>query len=91
MACGSVAKWRRSMSAQDDGTEPTELSPAELASESEVAVDTGDDGESPVMELLSEHVPLSLIIDLSAPAGPDSEQILDEEGEPDDAWWEPIA
>lgn len=44
--------------------------------------------ESNVMELLSERVPLSLIMDLSAPAGPDSEAILDEEGEPDDAWWE---
>lgn len=47
--------------------------------------------ESPVMDLLSERVPLSLIIDLSAPAGPDSEQILDDEGEPENAWWEPIA
>jgi hypothetical protein len=44
--------------------------------------------ESPVMELLSERVPLSLIMDLTAPAGPDSEAILDEEGEPEDAWWE---
>ena len=47
--------------------------------------------ESPVMDLLSERVPLSLIIDLSAPAGPDSEKILDDEGQPEDAWWEPIA
>lgn len=44
--------------------------------------------ESPVMELLSERVPLSLIMDLTAPAGPDSEAILDEEGEPEDAWWD---
>jgi hypothetical protein len=44
--------------------------------------------ENPVMELLSERVPLSLIMDLTAPAGPDSEAILDEEGEPEDAWWE---
>jgi hypothetical protein len=48
----------------------------------------GDDGENPVMELLSEKVPLSLIMDLSTPAGPDSEQILEEEGEPEEAWWE---
>ncbi|MFZ5870052.1 MAG: hypothetical protein ACOYXW_05935 [Actinomycetota bacterium] len=41
-----------------------------------------------VMELLSEHVPLSLLMDLTAPAGPDSEAILDEEGEPEEAWWE---
>jgi hypothetical protein len=48
----------------------------------------GEDGESPVMEMLSEKVPLSLIMDLSTPAGPDSEQILEEEGEPEEAWWE---
>lgn len=40
-----------------------------------------------VMGLLSEHVPLSLIVDLSAPEGPDSQEILTEEGEPEDAWW----
>jgi hypothetical protein len=50
---------------------------------------TGDaHAESDVMGLLSERVPLSLIMDLTAPAGPDSEAILDEEGEPEDAWWE---
>jgi hypothetical protein len=48
------------------------------------------DAESAVMDLLSEKVPLSLIIDLSSPAGPDSEQILDDEGTPDDPWWEPV-
>jgi hypothetical protein len=51
------------------------------------AEDAGAD-ENPVMELLSEKVPLSLIMDLSTPAGPDSEQILHEEGEPEEAWWE---
>jgi hypothetical protein len=44
--------------------------------------------ESPVMDMLQEHVPLSLLMDLSAPSGPNSETILDEEGTPDDAWWE---
>jgi hypothetical protein len=47
-----------------------------------------DAPESPVMELLQEKVPLSLLMDLTAPAGPDSEAILDEEGEPEEAWWE---
>ena len=42
---------------------------------------------SNVMELLSEHVPLSLIVDLSAPQGPDSEDILSSEGVPEDSWW----
>ncbi len=41
-----------------------------------------------VMNLLSEHVPLSLIVDLSTPEGPDSQEILTEEGEPEDAWWD---
>lgn len=47
-----------------------------------------DPADAAVMELLSEKVPLSLLMDLSAPAGPDSEAILDEEGEPEEAWWE---
>ncbi|WP_426566178.1 hypothetical protein ACPPVT_06380 [Angustibacter sp. McL0619] len=40
-----------------------------------------------VLELLGEHVPLSLIIDLTAPEGPDSQNIMDVEGAPDQAWW----
>jgi hypothetical protein len=41
-----------------------------------------------VMDLLEEHVPLSLIMDLTAPAGPDSREILRAEGEPELHWWE---
>ena len=49
---------------------------------------TVEDGtNSNVMELLSEHVPLSLIVDLSDPKGPDSEDILTSEGVPEDSWW----
>jgi hypothetical protein len=40
-----------------------------------------------VMELLEEHVPLSLLMDLVAPTGPDSQDILDTEGAPEQAWW----
>ena len=40
-----------------------------------------------VKELLGEHVPLSLIIDLTSPEGPDSQNILDVEGAPEQAWW----
>lgn len=61
------------------------------AAGAEAAVIDDPEADARVMELLSEKVPLSLIIDLSAPAGPDSEKILDEEGEPENAWWEPIA
>jgi hypothetical protein len=41
-----------------------------------------------VMDLLEEHVPISLLMDLSAPAGPDSRDILDTEGAPEEAWWD---
>jgi hypothetical protein len=40
------------------------------------------------MELLEEHVPLSLIMDLTPPDGPASREILDAEGAPEQAWWE---
>ncbi len=41
-----------------------------------------------VKELLHEHVPLSLIMDLTAPGGPPSQEILDAEGAPEQAWWQ---
>lgn len=41
-----------------------------------------------VMSMLHEHVPLSLLCDLTAPEGPESARILVEEGEPDTRWWE---
>lgn len=47
---------------------------------------TTHDGEQ-VMGLLEEHVPLSLIMDLSEPAGPDSRAILQTEGAPEATWW----
>jgi hypothetical protein len=40
-----------------------------------------------VLELLGEHVPLSLIIDLTSPDGPDSQNIMDVEGAPEQDWW----
>ncbi|MHB1614891.1 MAG: hypothetical protein ACYCYA_11340 [Actinomycetes bacterium] len=40
-----------------------------------------------VMALLFEHVPLSLLIDLTMPAGPRSLELLVEEGLSADAWW----
>ncbi len=41
-----------------------------------------------VMDLLHEHVPIALLCDLSAPEGPQSAQILAEEGLPENSWWE---
>ncbi|MFC3690036.1 hypothetical protein [Aquipuribacter hungaricus] len=41
-----------------------------------------------VMDLLHDHVPLTLLVDLvDAPA---SEQVLREEGLPEDSWWEQL-
>jgi hypothetical protein len=41
-----------------------------------------------VMVMLQEHVPLSLLIDLTNPTGPESAEILVEEGAPETRWWE---
>jgi hypothetical protein len=41
------------------------------------------------MHLLACGVPLSLIMDLAAPGGPPSREILTVEGSADDSWWEP--
>ena len=39
------------------------------------------------MGLIEGHVPISLIMDLAVPAGPNSQDILDTEGAPDSKWW----
>ncbi len=39
------------------------------------------------MDLLHEHVPLTLLVDLVD--APPSEQVLVEEGLPDEPWWQP--
>jgi len=42
-----------------------------------------------VMQLLREHVPLTLLADLATPEGPPpSTEILREEGLPEDPWWQ---
>jgi len=41
----------------------------------------------PVMEMLSEHIPLSLIMDMASPDGPHSAELLESEGMPDEEWW----
>ena len=47
-----------------------------------------DDETQPVKDLLAEHVPLALLVDLVAPESTSTE-ILEQEGLPDAAWWEP--
>jgi|GEM_PF-1482502 len=62
----------------DDGTEPDD---------EEDAADAAQHAQ----ELLAEHVPLTLLVDLLTPTGDTSADLLAAEGLPDDAWWEPPA
>ena len=50
---------------------------------------SADHADEVVMNLLQRHVPLALLADLIDPSGPDSAVILDTEGQPETAWWEP--
>ncbi|MEJ5945235.1 hypothetical protein WDZ17_07990 [Pseudokineococcus basanitobsidens] len=50
--------------------------------------DDSTSGSDHVMDMLGEHVPLSLLMDLTSPAGPDSETISADEGLPEDSWWD---
>lgn len=46
----------------------------------------GHDVDEAVMDLLAEHVPITLLVDLAE--APQSEALLEAEGLPDDPWWE---
>lgn len=48
----------------------------------------GAEDIQPVRDLLAEHVPLALIVDLVAPEATSAE-ILESEGLPETPWWEP--
>ncbi|GAA3813328.1 hypothetical protein [Cellulomonas soli] len=48
---------------------------------------TPDDTQS-IKDLLAEHVPLALLVDLLGAERRTSSEILAEEGLPEDAWWE---
>lgn len=56
-----------------------------------VSEETSRPTDEVVMSMLHDHVPLSLLCDLTAPEGPESAEILAEEGEPESRWWEPRA
>lgn len=69
------------------GASPGDGDVTPLATDVEVdQVDT--DASHEVMNLLGQHVPLALLADLAIPSGPESPQILQDEGLPDVAWWE---
>lgn len=59
--------------------------PADAAQAAEVSE---EQASAEVMALLSEHVPLALLADLAQPEGPASPTILEDEGLPDEPWWE---
>lgn len=72
----------RSVQAADDAA-PASDAPTEDAPEA-----TEEQASAEVMALLSEHVPLALLADLALPEGPASPTILEDEGLPEDPWWE---
>ncbi|WP_315094865.1 hypothetical protein [uncultured Cellulomonas sp.] len=47
----------------------------------------GGEATQPVRDLLAEHVPLALIVDLATPEATSAE-ILEAEGLPDEEWWD---
>ncbi|SFK31025.1 hypothetical protein [Cellulomonas sp. KH9] len=53
----------------------------------ENVVHPGLDAAQHAQELLAEHVPLTLLVDLLAPTGQTSEELLVAEGLPEDEWW----
>ena len=69
-----------------DATRPQDPETPEQVDESDDAMGADSDDHH-VMELLSEHVPLSLLVDLTSPEGPASEEILQSEGVPENSWW----
>lgn len=66
----------------------TSPSPSRETGRTDAADEDSTSGSEHVMDMLGEHVPLSLLMDLTAPTGPDSVTIHDDEGLPADSWWD---
>jgi len=74
----------------DDDDQPSVKATTEATTERDAEAtgeDSGDDETQPVKDLLAEHVPLALLVDLVTPEATSAE-ILEEEGLPEFAWWE---
>lgn len=74
-------------------TSPTPTSPDPASGQSHgqdasAPAEASTSGSEHVMDMLGEHVPLSLLMDLTSPTGPDSVSIHDDEGLPEDSWWD---
>jgi hypothetical protein len=79
-AGGAVVTIPRPRDAEPDGPVDSTSDP-EAGSEERTAAE--------MMRLLGEHVPLALLADLAERDGPPSPVILENEGLPEVAWWEP--
>ena len=75
--------------AHDDETSAAEP-PVPSALPAPLPGEDGGEQSRVAQELLAEHVPLALLVDLVAPVV-SSEEILEAEGLPDEPWWEPEA
>ena len=53
----------------------------------QASADAADSQDERVMHMLHDHVPLALLCDLTTLEGPESAEILAEEGQPAQAWW----
>ncbi|MBD7917766.1 hypothetical protein H9657_05665 [Cellulomonas sp. Sa3CUA2] len=69
----------------DAGASPE---PASIGPDESVVV-LGVDTAQHAQELLAEHVPLTLLVDLLHPTGETSAELLEQEGLPEDSWWAP--
>lgn len=73
---------------EPDATTATADAATDAADAAQAAEVSEEQASAEVMALLSEHVPLALLADLAQPEGPASPTILEDEGLPDDPWWE---
>lgn len=72
----------------DSAASPADAEGAQDAERARDAELPQDPSSQTVLDLLAEGVPMALVADLVDPAGPASPVILEEEGLPEQAWWE---
>ena len=72
----------------DSAASPADAERAQDAERARDAELPQDPSSQTVLDLLAEGVPMALVADLVDPAGPASPVILEEEGLPEQAWWE---
>jgi len=86
-----MARQDDSHAPDDDAPASPEVDSAASSADAERARDAElpqDPSSQTVLDLLAEGVPMALVADLVDPTGPASPVILEEEGLPEQAWWE---